>query len=377
MATFKSLGVKRIINASANNSKAGSSCLSKEVMAAMSAAAECYVDMDELHDKCGQYIAKITGAQAGLITSGASGGLLLAAAACITRGDKAKMLRLPTSAEGSQIIVQKGHRSGYDMAVETSGARLVEVGLPFKTYPQEIEAAINDHTAAILFTIGEFICARGEVPLEEVLRIGKKHDVPVILDGSLIIFPFDRLRKYVQMGVDLLVASGGKHIFGPPGTGFLCGRSDLVAACREQAGPAFGIGRPLKIGKEEMMGLITALEIYLKMDVDAEIQKWRSSAEKLLAELKHLPHLRAEITDLDEVGRPVARVILKVDEEKLGRTAFEIAAQLRSQPPYIWVQEFNLHEGILILNPLCLQAGDEDRLIEGFTNLWAELAPGD
>ena len=373
MASYESLGVQRIVNASANNSKAGSSCLSSEVIVAMGEASRWYIDMDELHAKCGEFIAKITGAEAGLVTSGACGGLLIAAAACITRLDIGKMMDLPESSGASEIIVQKGHRSGYDMAVKLSGAKLVEVGLPFRTYPQQIENAINRNTVGILYTIGEFISSKGEVPLQEVIRIGKEHQIPVILDGALIIYPFNRLREYIAMGVDLLVTSGGKHVFGPPGTGFLCGKKDLVEACRLQAGPAFGIGRPLKIGKEQMIGLITALELYLKKDEAKEICEWREKARIIHQALNHFPHLTAEITEMDEVGRPVPRVRVKIDEMSLGLNAFNLSQRLRKEPPYIWVQEFILDEGVIWINPVCLQEGDEERIISGFKTIWEKL----
>ncbi len=373
MASFESLGVKHIVNASANNSKAGSSCQSPEVIAAMGAAARQYVDMDELHQQCGEFIARNTGAEAGLVTTGACGGLLLAAAACVTGNNIAKILDLPRSAAGCEVIVQKGHRSGYDQAVMTAGVTLTEVGLPFRTYPEQIEMAINEHTVAILFTIGEFICSRGEVPLSDVIRIGKSNNIPVILDGSLIVYPFKGLQEYIGMGVDLLVTSGGKHVGAPPGTGFLCGRKDLVEACRLQAGPAFGIGRPLKIGKEEIIGLITALEIYLKRDQEKEIRDWSRRVKKIYQGLENLPHLHASVTLNDEVGRPVPRVRIELDEKSLGTNAFNIAERLRKEPPYIWVQEFILSEGVLWINPVCLTEGDEEMIIAGFTALWKNL----
>ncbi len=373
MATYESLGVKRIVNASANNSKAGSSCLSPQVSEAMRQAAESFVDMDELHLKCGAYIASITGAEDALITTGACGGLLLAVSACVTGSNIAKMLTLPYSAAGYEVIVQKGHRSGYDQAVSTVGVNMVEVGLPFRTLPQQIEDAINEHTVAILFTIGEFICPRGEVSLSEVIRIGKKHNIPVILDGSLIIFPFERLQNYINLGVDLLVTSGGKHVGGPPGTGFLCGNQKLVEACRMQAGPAFGIGRPLKVGKEEMMGLITALEIYLQTDQTKVIREWKQKVEIIHNGLQNLPYLTTTQTFLDEVDRPVPRVCVKLDEEKLGISAFKVAELLRKNPPHIWVQEFNLSDGILWINPVCLADGDELKIIDGIKTLWKEI----
>ena len=138
------------------------------------------------------------------------------------------MLELPQAAKGKEIIIQKGHRTGFDQAISTSGASLIEVGLPYQVYPEQIENSISENTVAILFTFSERIIRNCEVPLKDVIKIAKKHKIPTIVDGSLINYPFTRIKDCIAMGVDLLVTSGGKHIFGPPGTGFLCGKKDLV-----------------------------------------------------------------------------------------------------------------------------------------------------
>jgi len=370
MATFESLGIKKVINASGNNSRVGSSILSQEVLQAMNEASKVYVNMNELHIRCGEFIAQITGAEAGLVTTGASGGLLLAAAACVTGTNKALMLELPQSAKGKEIVIQKGHRTGYDQAIRTSGVNLIEVGIPYQTYPEQIENSINENTVALLFTFGETVNRNGEVSLEDVIKIAKKHKIPIIVDGSLINFPFKRLKDCIAMGVDLLVTSGGKHIFGPPGTGFLCGKKDLVEACRLQAGPSYGIGRPLKIGKEEIIGLITALEIYLKKNYKAEHQKWNKKIHYLVSKLNELNNIEATQTEFDEVDRPVPRARVFFDERKIKHNAYEITKCLQCGEHQIWVQEFSLREGVILLNPVCLADGEEELIIKGFQNLW-------
>jgi len=370
VATFGSLGIKKVINASGNNSRLGSSVLSKEVLHAMNEASKVYVNMNELHIRCGKFIAQITGAEAGLVTSGAAGGLLLSTAACVTGTNIALMLELPKAAKGKEIIIQKGHRTGYDQAVRTFGMNLIEVGIPYQTYPEQIENAINENTVAILFTFGETVNRNGEVPLKDVIKIARKHKIPIIVDGSLINYPFTRIKDCIAMGVDLLVTSGGKHIFGPPGTSFLCGKKDLVEACRLQAGPSYGIGRPLKIGKEEIIGLITALEIYLKRDRNAEHQKWDKKIHYLVSKLNKLNNIEATQTEFDEVDRPVPRARLFFDERKIAHNAFEIAKCLKCGEHPIWGQEFSLREGVILLNPVCLSNGEEELIIREFRNLW-------
>lgn len=368
--TFDSLGVKKVVNAAGNNSRLGSSNLSPEVLHAMNEAAKSYVNMNELQSRCGEYIANITTAEDGLITSGAAGGLLLAAAACVTGKNKGLILDMPKPALGKEIIVQKGHRTPYDQAITIAGVNLVEVGIPFQTFIEQIENAINKNTVAILYTFGETVNRSGEVPLKNVVEISKKYKIPIIVDGSLINYPFSRLKDCIEMGVDLLVTSGGKHIFGPSSTGFICGKRELVEACRLQAFPNYGIGRIMKVGKEEIVGFITALEIYLKRDSEKEHKEWETKVDYLVANLNKLPHLIATKTEYDEVDRPVPRVQLLINEKGIQHNAYEIVAKLKESDPPIWVQEFSLHNSIILLNPVCLNDGDEKTIVKGFEKLW-------
>jgi D-glucosaminate-6-phosphate ammonia-lyase len=376
MASYESLGVRRVINAAGNASGLGSACMGPEVLQAMCEAAKWYVDMDELHRRAGEYIAHITGAEAALVTSGAAGALLLATAACITRGNRSMLAELPAAAAGRDVIIQAPHRNGYDHAVRTAGVRLLEVGQPDRVLPEQIEAAINADTVAILFVFGETIDRRGEVPLETVEEIAKRHGFPLILDASVVNYPFERLQGFAALGIDLIATSGGKHIFGPPGTGFLFGRSDLVDVCRLMASPIHGIGRPLKIGKEEIVGLVTALERYVDSDTDAQHREWESRVLYMADALGDLPHATVATTTVDEVDRPMPRVRLSVDEEALGSTATQIVECLRQAEPSVHVQRFALHEGALILNPICLLEGDEKLVVQALRDVWRQLGEG-
>ncbi len=373
MATFESLGVRRVINASGNNSALGSSHMSQTVLDAMHEASKCYVDMNDLHTRAGELIARITGAEAGFVTTGATGGLYLATAACITHCDQAKMLGLPESANGAEVVLQKGHRTGYDQALRTVGAKIIEVGLPYLSSVQDIEYALNEDTVALLYTFGELIDQRGKVSLDVMIELGKKHNIPVIVDGAAVNYPLSRLRELVSMGPDLIATSGGKHIFGPPGTGFLCGRKELIEACRLQAGPAYGIGRPLKLGKEEIIGLLTALEVYEHMDFEAQRLNWESKARFITDEIGGLSNIQTRLTEFDEVNRPVPRAIVWIDEANVKVSAYEVARMLKEGNPPVRVQEFLLHEDKLIFNPVCLLDGDEKLLVTTWKKLWQSL----
>ncbi|MBT4098003.1 MAG: aminotransferase class V-fold PLP-dependent enzyme [Gemmatimonadetes bacterium] len=373
MASYESLGVGRVVNAAGNASNLGSASMGQEVLRAMCDAATWYVDMDELHQRAGDYIARITGAEAGLVTSGAAAGLLLATAACVTRGDASMLAELPASAAGREVIIQKPHRNGYDHAVRTAGVTLLEVGQAGRVSPEQIEAAIHADTVAILFVFGETIDRRGEVSLKDIVDIGKRRGVPIILDASVANYPFDRLQEFAALGIDLITTSGGKHIFGPPGTGFLFGRQDLMDVCRLMANPIHGIGRPLKIGKEEIVGLVTALEIYVERDVEAEHRGWETSVRTMAEALADLPHATVTITAADEVDRPVPRVRLAIDEQGLGTSAADIAEVLQKAEPSVRVTRFSLDEGVLILNPVCLLPGDEALVVQALREAWPQL----
>ena len=199
---------------------------------------------------------------------------MLAAAACVTGTNIALILDLPKPAMGKEIIIQKGHRTPYDQAITISGVSLKEVGIPYQTHLEQIENAINENTVAILYTFGETVNRSGEVSLKDVIKVAQKYRIPTILDGSLINYPFTRIKDCIKMGVDLLVTSE-ENIFSALLYRVHCGRKDLVEACRLQAFPNYGIGRVMKVGKEDIIGLLTALQIYLKKILKKNIRNGR------------------------------------------------------------------------------------------------------
>lgn len=341
-----------------------------EVLNAMAEAAKWFIDMVELHKQAGKFIAEITGAEDALVTSGAADGLLLGTAACITRDDRAKMLMLPEGT-AAEVVIPKGQLTGYHQAIRMTGAKLIEVGLPYRVSIEEMEAAIGDKTVALCYTFGEVTSKVGMISLTEMISIGKKFNVPVIVDASVSSYPPSRLSEHIALGADLVAFSSSKHIFGPPATGFICGRADLIEACLRQAGPDYGIGRPCKVSKEEIVGLVKALELYVNRDIEAEQRQWESRVTKLIDLLSQLPHLRVVRTFPDEVGRPVPRAKVWLDEVELGFGARELAVWLRERDPPVRTQEFLLDLGTIILNPLGLLEGDDELVYSAFHSIWS------
>jgi L-seryl-tRNA(Ser) seleniumtransferase len=258
---FRELGVRPFINAAGTYTAMTSSLMPPEVMEAINYASGHYVMLDELHDRVGERIATLLRAEAAMVTSGAASALTLGTAAVLTGTNRRHIVALP-SLDGmkSEVIIQKSHRFGYDHAVRNCGVRMVEVETR-----DELERAISDKTAMMLFyNANNFV---GRIQDEEFARLGRMHAIPTLNDAAADVPPVDNLWKYTAMGFDLVAFSGGKGLRGPQSTGLLLGRKDLIAAARLNGPPnSDSIGRGLKVNKEEMLGLLVAIELYLKRD---------------------------------------------------------------------------------------------------------------
>jgi len=369
MGVYEKLGVREVINASGTLTTLGGSIMELETLEAMNDAAKSFVYMEELMEKAGDVIAEITGAERGLVTSGAAAALSLAAAACMTGKDLVKIAKLPdTSGMKNEIIMQRMHRNIYDRCLTSSGAKLVEVGYHDRASVWEIGASINERTAAIAYFV--YDPQPGVVLLEEVIRIAKKNNVPVIVDAAAELPPVENLGKFIAMGADLVAFSGGKDIGGPNDSGILCGRKDLVEAARLNAFPSyFGhypIGRTMKISKEQIVGLVTALRSYVRKDHHARMKRWMKMVECMAIELNTLPHVEAKVI-MPEKGpiRPlcIPRTEVRLDEKKLDMTVSEVVSLLRSGNPAIEV--WTIHEQHLIqIIPQCLADGQEKIVVK-------------
>jgi L-seryl-tRNA(Ser) seleniumtransferase len=325
-------------------------------------------------------IANLSGAEAGYVTCGAAAALALAAAACMTGLDPSRINQLPdVTGMPHEIIVQRTQRYDYDHALRAVGARLVEVGFPDLTFPYEIERAITPLTAAVAYYPTP---SRPALPLAEVVAIAHRHQVPVIVDAALELPPTDSLRSFVAAGADLVAFSGGKAIRGPQASGFLCGRADLIRAVAlnhqdmdvrpatwGQRGliasgaivgpPHHGIGRTMKVGKEEIVGLVVALQRYVQRDEAAELAGWRAKIRHVAAAVAGIPGVELEI--LDPATHPVAvpSALIRIDEARLGRTAYDLLNDLSAGEAGVFLNEERAWQGVLGVNPIALRDGDE------------------
>jgi D-glucosaminate-6-phosphate ammonia-lyase len=369
---YASLGVKRRINAAGTLTRLGGALMDEEIVAAMAAAARASVDIGELQAAASRIIARVTGAQAGIVTTGAAAGLTLAAAAAMTRWDLARMAALP-QAEGfpNEILLPRTHRTGYAQALRAAGARLVDLGHNDRgtgagvrgLEAWEIEAAITPRTAAFGFSANPSNVS----DLSVVVKACRARGIPVIVDAAAQLPPKENLRAFFALGADLVVFSGGKAIGGPQASGILAGRRDLVGAAlvqqldmdvppatwtppalidvKKMKGiPHHGLGRGFKAGKEEIVGLLVALQRFARTgDTNGELEK----------RLKKISRgLNGRVVPASETGR-VPQLHLKV------KNPAAVSRKLQSHNPPIHVSERFAAQGILIVDPQALRPEDD------------------
>ena len=359
---YERLGVKPVINAWSWVTVVGGSTMPEPVLRAMDEASRNFVDLHELNKKAGEVIARFTGAEAGLVTAGSGAGMLLQAAACMTGAEPAKVSRLPnTRGMRNQIVIHR-HRVVYDRNFRAAGARLVEIGNTGITEQWELEDAISRKTAAVAYIYGPR--TSGALPLETAVEIAHSYDVPVIVDAAAMLPPAENLTKYVEAGADLVSFSGGKGVRGPQSTGILCGRRDLIEAAYLNAAPnSQGIGRPAKVSKENIAGLITALEIFVDTDHQAVQSAWRKRCQHIVEDLQAIDHVRVEMSEarpeIEDSSSGYSRVLIFLERTWRGKTEAEVIEQLRQGEPPIYLGAAGPEGGIAVV-PVNLRDGEDE-----------------
>ncbi len=349
---FKELGVRRILNAAGTYTMLTGSLMPEEVIDAWNYAARSFVVLDELHDAVGRRIAELLGAEAAMVTAGAASALTLGTAACITGKDPEKIRRLPnTEGMKNEVIIQKSHRFAYDHAVRNCGVKLVEVETV-----EELEAAINERTAMMLFL--NLADPKGKIKREEFVALGKKHGIPTFNDAAADVPPVENLKKYIAMGFDLVTFSGGKGLRGPQSAGLLLGRKDLIEAARLNTCPhADTIGRGMKVNKEELLAMLVAVERYLSLDHEKEWRELERRAQTIVKAVSNIPTVQTEIV-VPEIANHVPHVHIRWDAARLGLTPAEAKRRLREGDPSIEVTPSS--DDVLVVNPWMLEPGETE-----------------
>jgi L-seryl-tRNA(Ser) seleniumtransferase len=378
---YAALGVKRRINAAGTLTRLGGALMDEDVVAAMAAAARASVDIGELQDAASRVVSKTTNGEAGIVTTGAAAALTLAAAAAMTRWDIARMAALPhTDSFPNEILLPRIHYTQYAHALRASGARLVDIGHNDRgtgagvrgIEAWEIEAAITPRTAAFAFAANPGNAS----DLSTVVSVCKARDIPVIVDAAAQLPPKSNLKRFLELGADLVAFSGGKAIGGPQASGILAGRRDLVGAALVQqldmdvppaswsppdlidlkamkGIPHHGLGRGFKVGKEEIVGLLVALERFAASDDESSNARLQKRLERISQDLGD--GVQKKILSARETGR-VPQLHICIENPAA------VSRRLQAGEPPVHLSERYAAQGILIVDPQALRPEDDAAL---------------
>lgn len=327
---FKELGLRTFINAAGTYTTLTASLPHPEVVKAINYAALQFVNLEELQDRVGERIAELLRCESAMVTAGAFSAITLGTAGVITGGDPLNAARIPNDLSGmkSEVIIQKSHHIGYAHALRNTGAKLIEV----ETL-KEMEAAINEKTAMMWFL--NYNNAIGKVKAEEFVALGKKHGIPTFNDCAADVPPVENLWKYTQMGFDLVCFSGGKGLRGPQSAGLLLGKKNLINAARKNAPPnGDTVGRGMKVNKEEILGMLVALEIYLSKDHNKEWAMWEQQIKTIHEAVSAVPGVKTEI-HIPPVANHIPSIKIKWDNTKVKTTTADVRNGLRKGHPSI------------------------------------------
>ena len=357
MITYKDLGAATFVNASGTITTLGGSLMRPEVLETMAEAARSYVDLVELNQKAGEYLARLIGVDAAHISCGAASGVQLAAAACLTGSDPEKVRLLPhTRGWRNQFVISMVDSHFYiHQGIEMCGGKLVRVGSRTGVTTEDILDGVGPRTAAIVHFLGK----QSRAQLEEVVAGATKCRVPVIVDAAAQLPPRSNLVEILRVGVDAVVFSGGKGMRGPQNTGLVLGKKEVVDGVRLNASPYGAIGRGMKVGKEEIMGLLQAVDLFLAGSDDKDWARWKQQADTVVAALDGIKGVDARAVDRGQHLSPdVPRVLIQCRDSRQADGAIR---HLRDGEPSIVV--YRDGNGI-VLDFMTLQPGEETLLAE-------------
>ena len=345
---FKEMNIPRFINAGEPYTTLSGSPMLPEVVEAMEYAAKQSVRLNDVHDAVAGRVASLIGCEAAMVTAGAASALGLGTAACMTGTNQQYIRRLPdTSGMKTEVIIQKSHRYGYDHAVRNCGTRFVEVETR-----DELERAISDRTVMMLFYNRHDPI--GQIKAAEFVELGAKHRIPTFNDCAGDVPPAENLSKFTKMGFNLVTVSGGKGLRGPQSTGLLLGTTDLIRAARLNAPPhSDAIGRGMKVNKEEMLGLMVAVELALKPEREVEWREWEKRVKLIADSLAPLKAVKTEMFVPDITYR-VPHLRISWDEVAVKIAPPELVRRLREGEPSIEVRSSPkdcVEVGVWLLQP--------------------------
>lgn len=386
------LAVPKVINAAGTYTVFGGSRMPQCAITAMAQAAESFVEIAQLMRRANAYLAQITKNEAAFVTCGAAAGLYLATLACVI-----KKGGVPVDASFSvervkqcEVIIHRAHRNPYDWAIAQTGVRIVDIGYPtvmFEAgFPEEfvtsvdktiaeMRSSITPQTVAIVYTVGRTTDEGGWIPsgaiaLDTVLTMAKEFEIPVIVDAAAQLPPVDNLWAFTQKGADVVIFSGGKDLRGPQATGLLLGRRELLDVLYDIACPNHGVGRMLKVGREEIAGIVAAVDHYVSLDHDARLAWCEAQIQELNQAFSGCDQVTVERAFPNEAGQPIPRAFVQL----AGWNTKDVVQALYAQTPKIITAP--APEGGVFVNPMTMEAGDMAAVIAGLRRLLTGTAKG-
>jgi D-glucosaminate-6-phosphate ammonia-lyase len=323
---YRSIGVEPVINCRGTFTIIGASVELPEVRAAMDAAAQQFVQLDELAEAVGRRLAELTGAEWGMVSSGCAAGLKHVTAACVAGGNPEKLLRIPdlTGLEKTEVVAPRSARSVYDHAIRNIGVKMITVETP-----EEFERALSARTAMIYLSAGD----TGPLGLENVARLAKARDIPILVDAAAEVLTIPNV--HLQRGATVVAYSGGKAICGPQCAGLLLGRKDILLSAWQASAPHHGPGRDNKVGREETLGMLAAVEMWVKRDHEGEWKKWLSYLDTISKRVSQVEGIKTAVREPRGLSNKSPSLVISWDPAKLHVTGEEIAEEVARTKPRI------------------------------------------
>lgn len=348
MGIYEDLGIKPIINASATLTRLGGSRMPGEVLEAMNAAAGSFIDLPLFQTRVGDRIAELTRNDAAFVSSGAAAGIVLAVATLMAAPNAPDPTAYPSlkGISRNEAIVFTSQRNGYDFAIAQTGASVVECDDTLEAF----ESAISGRTACLVWFAGAL--AAKSPPIEAVIAIANKHNVPVLVDAAAQIPPVSSFWHFTKaLGCEGVIFSGGKAIRGPQAAGLVLGTRALIAGCRRLSSPTQGIGRPMKVGKEELAGMLAAVQYTLDQDEGAILQGYETIVQNWIKDLAGIAGVTTERGFPSEAGQPHARTLVRLDAG-FRKTRDQVVDELKNGE--VWIEVAAVESNAIALNPQTL-----------------------
>ena len=323
---YRSIGVEPVINCRGTFTIIGASVELPEVRAAMDAAAQQFVQLDELAEAVGRRLAELTGAEWGMVSAGCAAGLKHVAAACVAGGNPEKLLRIPdlTGFDKIEVVAPRSARSAYDHAIRNIGVKMITVETA-----EELERALSSRTAMIYLSAG----GSGPLALENVARMAKPRDIPILVDAAAEVLTIPNV--HLQRGATVVAYSGGKAICGPQCAGLLLGRKDILLSAWQASSPHHGPGRDNKVGREETLGMLAAVEAWVKRDHEAEWKKWLSYLDTIAKRISQVDGVNGAVREPSGLSNKSPALVISWNPAELHVTGEEVAEEVARTKPRI------------------------------------------